>query len=97
MSDAILSTCPSLPSAIQQQILIEYWWQGRSSTAVPLGSASDVGGQYNKVGDTSFRLSSHFQYASTAYSYVSKQHEHTHTQNLCIILGTSLTFLCIWK
>jgi len=33
-----------LPSVIQQQHVMEYWWEGSTSTAIPPTSTSDVVG-----------------------------------------------------
>jgi len=33
-----------------------YWWEGSTSTAVLLTSASDVVGQQNKIGSITFRV-----------------------------------------
>ena len=38
-----------------QQSVIEYWWEGPTSTSIPPTSASDVVGQYNKIGSCTFR------------------------------------------
>ena len=43
-----------LPNVTWQQSVLEYWWEGSTSTAVPPTSASDVKGRYNKVGGTAF-------------------------------------------
>ena len=45
---------PLLPSATQQQNVVEYWWEGSTSTAVPPTSTSDVTGQHNKRRGTIF-------------------------------------------
>ena len=47
-------TAPLLLSITQQQHLMEYWWEGSASTAVPPPSASDIVNQYNKIGGTAF-------------------------------------------
>ena len=47
-------TAPLLLSVTQQQNVMEYWWEGLISTAIPPTSASDVVGQHNKVGDITF-------------------------------------------
>jgi len=49
MSDAIL-----LPSVTQQQDLMGYWWEDSPSTAIPPTSASDLVGQYIKIGGITF-------------------------------------------
>lgn len=46
---------PYLPSVIQQQIVVEYWWEGSTPAAAPQISASHVMNQCNKVGDITFR------------------------------------------
>ena len=38
-------TVPLLPSVTQQQHVMEYWWEGSTSAAVPPTSASNVVGQ----------------------------------------------------
>ena len=38
-----------LPSVTQQQHVMEYWWEGSASTAIPPTSASDAVGQHNKI------------------------------------------------
>ena len=45
---------PLLPSATQQQNVVEYWWEGSTSTAIPPTSTSDVTGQHNKRRGTIF-------------------------------------------
>ena len=50
MSDAILTAC----LVNQQQTVTEYWWEGSTSTAIPASSASDVVGQQNKTGGSTF-------------------------------------------
>ena len=37
-----------LLSVTQQQYVMEYWWEGSTSTAKPPTSASDIVGQQNK-------------------------------------------------
>ena len=41
---------PLLPSVTQQQHGMGYWWEGSTSTAITPTSASDIVGQYNKIG-----------------------------------------------
>ena len=50
----ICHTAPLLPSVAQQQNVMEYWWEGSTSAAIPPTSASDVVGQHNKIGDITF-------------------------------------------
>ena len=38
-------TAPLLTSVTQQQNVMEYWWEGSTSTAVPPTSTSDIAGQ----------------------------------------------------
>ena len=45
---------PLLPSDEWQQNLMEYWWEGSTSTATPLTSTFDVVGQHNKIGGITF-------------------------------------------
>ena len=47
-------SAPRLPSVVQQQNEMEYWWEGSTSTAVQPPSASDAMGQHNKIGGTNF-------------------------------------------
>jgi len=47
-------TAPLLPSVVQQQNAVGYWWEGAISTAIPLASTSDFVGQYNKIGGITF-------------------------------------------
>jgi len=44
-----------LPSVTWQQHVMEYWWEGSTSTVKPLTSAPDVMGQHNKTGGVTFR------------------------------------------
>ena len=44
-----------LPTVMQQQNVMEYWWEGSVSTAIPSPSASDTMGQHNKTGGFTFR------------------------------------------
>ena len=46
-------TAPLLPSVTQQQNVMEFWWEGSTSTAIPPTPASDVG-QRDKIGDITF-------------------------------------------
>ena len=48
-------TSPLLPSATQQQHVLEYWWEGLTSAVTPPTSASDVMGQCNKTGGITYR------------------------------------------
>jgi len=47
---------PLLPSEIWQQHIMEYWWEGSVSTAIPPPSAFDAVGQHNKIGGTAFGI-----------------------------------------
>jgi len=38
----------------QQHNVVEYWWEGSTSTAIPPKSASDVMGQQNTIGGITF-------------------------------------------
>jgi len=54
-------TAPLLPSVSWQQNVMEYWWEGSTSTtsnatAIPLISSSDVVGQHDKIGGVIFGL-----------------------------------------
>ena len=55
VSDAILSDCSSVK---WQQNVMEYWWGGSTSTAIPQMSESNVMGQHNKIGGIYFQSSS---------------------------------------
>ena len=54
MSDAHLSDCPSAAICHMATNVMEYWWEGSTSTAVLPASASDVVGEHN-IGDITFR------------------------------------------
>ena len=41
-------------NVVQQQRVIEYWWEGSTSTSIPPASTSDVVGQYNRIGGVTF-------------------------------------------
>jgi len=43
-----------LPSVTQQQLIMEYWWEGSVSTAILPTSASNIMGQHNKIGGITF-------------------------------------------
>jgi len=45
---------PLLPSVSRRQNVMEYWWEGSTSTAIPPISASDVVGQHNKIARVTF-------------------------------------------
>ena len=47
-------TAPLLPSGTQQQNVMEYWWEGSTSTATLPTSTSDIMGQHNKIGGSTF-------------------------------------------
>jgi len=50
-------TAPLLPSVTQQQHVMEYWWEGSTSAAVPPRSTtSDVMGQHHAIGSNTFRV-----------------------------------------
>ena len=50
MSDVIFcQTAPLLPSVTRQQHVMEYWWEGSTSTAIPPVSTSDLMGQHGKI------------------------------------------------
>ena len=48
-------TAPLLPSVTWQQHVIEYWWEGSTSTAIPPTFAFDFVGQHHKIGHITFR------------------------------------------
>ena len=47
-------TVPLLPSVLWQQNVMEYWWEGATSAAIPPTSSSDVMGQNNKIESIGF-------------------------------------------
>ena len=47
-------TAPLLPSVIQLQHVTGYWWEGSTSTAIPLASDYDFMGQHHKIGGIIF-------------------------------------------
>ena len=47
-------TAPLLPSVTQQQNVMEYWWEGSTSTAIAPTFASGVIGQYHKTESITF-------------------------------------------
>jgi len=47
-------TAHLLPSAVKQQNVIDYWWEGSASAFIPPTSDSDVVGQRNIVGGITF-------------------------------------------
>ena len=48
-------TVSLLSSVAWQQNVMEYWWEGSTSTAIPPVSASDVTGQCNRIAGVTFR------------------------------------------
>ena len=48
-------TAPLLPSVAWQQNVMEYWWEGSTSTTIPPRSISDVAGQHSKIIGIIFR------------------------------------------
>ena len=54
MSDAVCQTASLLPSVAQQQHVMECWWEGSTSTAIPPTSASNVVSQRNETGGIAF-------------------------------------------
>jgi len=46
---AFCQSAPLLLSVVQQEIIMECWQEGSTSTAVPPTSTSDVVGQQNKI------------------------------------------------
>jgi len=55
MSDTFLSDCPSAAICHTATNVMEYWWEGSTSTAVPPTSASDVVDWHHKIGGITFR------------------------------------------
>jgi len=47
-------TIPLLPSATQQQNIMECWWESSACTAIPLTSTCDIVGQHSKIGGITF-------------------------------------------
>ena len=50
----LCQTAPLLSSVTQQQHVMEYWWKGSASAAIPPRSTSDVVGQYYITGGIIF-------------------------------------------
>ena len=48
-------TAPQLLSVIWQQHVMEYWWEGSTSTAIQSTSTSDIVSWDNEIGDIIFR------------------------------------------
>ena len=48
------------PSLAWLENVKDYWWEGATSTAIPLISASDVICQHNKIGDITFVSLTHY-------------------------------------
>ena len=48
-------TSTQLPSVTQQSNVMEYWWEGSASAAIPPASTCDVMGQRNNTGGIMFR------------------------------------------
>lgn len=46
---------PLLPFVAQKQNIMECWWEGLASSAIPPPSTSDIAGQRNKKGSITFR------------------------------------------
>ena len=44
-----------MPPVAQQQHVMEYWWEGLTSTAIPPTRTSDIAGQHNKIVGITFR------------------------------------------
>jgi len=47
-------TATLLPSVLQQQNVMEYWWEGSASAAIPPASASVIRDQCNEIGGITF-------------------------------------------
>ena len=50
----VCKAAPLLPSVTQQQSVMEYWWEGSTSTVIPPMLISDLVGQQNKLGGIKF-------------------------------------------
>jgi len=62
-------TFPLLPSVTRQQTVLEYWWEGLTSTASPPTSASDIMGQHHKIGGVTFRAALINSFCKTFYLF----------------------------
>ena len=49
-----VSDCPSAAVSHTATTCKGYWWEGSTSTAIPLTSASDIAGQHNKIEGIAF-------------------------------------------
>jgi hypothetical protein len=68
ISDINLPDCSSAAIFRMATKLANYWREGSTFTAIPPASASNIVGQYNKIGDITFEA--HFVYAyKTQESY----------------------------
>ena len=47
-------TAPLLPSVTQQQKVMEYWWEGSTSTVIPPTSVSNIVGQDDNIEGITF-------------------------------------------
>ena len=47
-------TAPMLPTVTLQQHIMEHWWEGSTSTAIPPTPTSDIMGEHNKIGVITF-------------------------------------------
>ena len=47
-------TTPLLPSVAQQQNVMQYWWEGSPSAAIPPTSTSDIVSQHNNIRGLTF-------------------------------------------
>jgi len=55
MSDAIWSDSSAAAICHMATRVMEYWWEGSTSAAVPPTSISDVMGEHNKIGGITFK------------------------------------------
>ena len=52
----LCQAAPLLPSITEQQNVMEYWWEGSTSTAILPPPTSDFVGQHNNIGGITFRV-----------------------------------------
>ena len=72
----LCQTSPLLPSAAQQQHIMEYWWEGSPSNAIPpLPSTSDVLGQQSKTGGVTFGAALVHYWIKTTLLNIHKIHQ----------------------
>jgi len=66
-------TAPLLPFVAWQNVT-EYWWEGSASPAIAATFSSDIVGQHNKIGGTTFRVA----FLCVCISVILCSHTYTH-------------------